>query len=110
MDTRPHASLILADLQPLLDPAPLRLETGITRLDNGLLVVAVRTDLHAGCKGRMLTGVLPSKPPSTSSGGIRTITSSIAAGTATGGAAKAMWARRSMRSSRWPTSRPWRRA
>ena len=37
----------------LLDPAPLRLETGITRLDNGLLVVAVRTDLH-GCKGRML--------------------------------------------------------
>ena len=53
MDTRPHASLILADLQPLLDPAPLRLETGITRLDNGLLVVAVRTDLH-GCKGRML--------------------------------------------------------
>ena len=32
---------------------PLRLETGITRLDNGLLVVAVRTDLH-GCKGRML--------------------------------------------------------
>lgn len=54
MDTHaPHASLILADLQPLLDPAPLRLETGITRLDNGLLVVAVRTDLH-GCKGRML--------------------------------------------------------
>ena len=110
MDTHAPRQPHLADLQPLLDPAPLRLETGITRLDNGLLVVAVRTDLH-GCKGRMLTGgSSSSKPPSTSSGGIRTITSSIAAGTATGGAAKAMWARRSMRSSRWPTSRPWRRA
>ena len=70
--------------------------------------VACRTDLH----GRICWtgGSSSSKPPSTSSGGIRTITSSIAAGTATGGAAKAMWARRSMRSSRWPTSRPWRRA
>lgn len=37
----------------LLAPAPLRLETGISRLADGALVVAVRTDLH-GCKGRML--------------------------------------------------------
>ncbi|MDC8757316.1 DAPG hydrolase family protein [Janthinobacterium fluminis] len=43
----------LSSIDDLLQPAPLRLETGIARLPNGCLVVAVRTDLH-GCKGRML--------------------------------------------------------
>ena len=53
--TTPHpdAAHIAADLDTLLDPAPLRLETGITRLPGGGLIVAARTDLH-GCKGRML--------------------------------------------------------
>ena len=37
----------------LLDPFPLHLETGITRLDDGCLLVAARTELH-GCSGRML--------------------------------------------------------
>lgn len=49
----PDDSRILADIDTLLDPSPLRLETGITRLPGGGLVVAARTDLH-GCKGRML--------------------------------------------------------
>lgn len=43
----------LSAIDTLLNPKPLHLETGITRLGNGTLVVAVRTDLH-GCKGRML--------------------------------------------------------
>jgi len=43
----------IAYIDDLLDPAPVRLETGISRLESGALVVAVRTDLH-GCKGRML--------------------------------------------------------
>lgn len=43
----------IAYIDDLLDPAPIRLETGISRLDSGELVVAVRTDLP-GCKGRML--------------------------------------------------------
>ncbi|MFD2232373.1 DAPG hydrolase family protein [Phaeospirillum tilakii] len=43
----------MAYIDDLLDPAPLRLETGLSRLESGALVVAVRTDLH-GCKGRML--------------------------------------------------------
>ncbi|WP_445658867.1 DAPG hydrolase family protein [Achromobacter sp. NCFB-sbj8-Ac1-l] len=53
--TTPHpdAAYIAADLDTLLSPAPLRLETGITRLPGGGLIVAARTDLH-GCKGRML--------------------------------------------------------
>ena len=53
--TTPHpdAAYIAADLDTLLNPAPLRLETGITRLPGGGLIVAARTDLH-GCKGRML--------------------------------------------------------
>jgi hypothetical protein len=36
----------------LLDPAPMRLETGFERLADGVLHVAVRTDLH-GCTGEM---------------------------------------------------------
>lgn len=43
----------IAYIDDLLRPAPIRLETGISRLESGALVVAVRTDLH-GCKGRML--------------------------------------------------------
>ncbi|MGO4618984.1 hypothetical protein AB4Z34_05070 [Ensifer sp. 2YAB10] len=40
-------------INDLLDPRPMRTETGIVRLDTGALVVAVRTELP-GCKGRML--------------------------------------------------------
>lgn len=43
----------IAYIEDLLTPAPIRLETGISRLESGELVVAVRTDLP-GCKGRML--------------------------------------------------------
>ncbi|MBP2310668.1 hydrolase [Azospirillum melinis] len=43
----------ITHIDDLLNPAPVRLETGISRLESGALVVAVRTDLH-GCKGRML--------------------------------------------------------
>ncbi|GGY25393.1 DAPG hydrolase family protein [Paludibacterium paludis] len=39
-------------IDELLDPAPLRLETGLERLPDGRLLVAVRTDLH-GCSGKM---------------------------------------------------------
>lgn len=41
------------DINQLLLPAPLRMEMGIERDEQGLLTVAVRADLH-GCKGRML--------------------------------------------------------
>ncbi len=41
------------DINELLRPQPLRLEMGLTRSTDGLLTVAIRTDLH-GCKGRML--------------------------------------------------------
>ncbi|HDX8340992.1 TPA: hydrolase [Aeromonas dhakensis] len=41
------------DINELLRPQPLRLEMGLTRSTEGLLTVAIRTDLH-GCKGRML--------------------------------------------------------
>ena len=41
------------DINELLKPEPLRLEMGLSRSADGLLTVAVRTDLH-GCKGRML--------------------------------------------------------
>ncbi|QGZ42329.1 hydrolase [Pseudoduganella flava] len=43
----------LGPLDGLLDRAPLPLETGIARLPNGCLLVAVRTDLP-GCRGRMV--------------------------------------------------------
>lgn len=43
----------VSDVNQLLLPNPLRMEMGIERDENGLLTVAVRTDLH-GCKGRML--------------------------------------------------------
>ncbi|RDL48995.1 Phloretin hydrolase [Ensifer sp. M14] len=48
-----HARAGIGYINDLLDPVPMRLETGISRLDTGALVVAVRTELP-GCKGRML--------------------------------------------------------
>lgn len=42
----------LAQVDRLLDPAPMRLETGYERQGNGILHVAVRTDLPA-CTGAM---------------------------------------------------------
>ena len=41
------------DIHDLLNPAPLKLEMGLSRLASGELLVAVRTDMH-GCKGEML--------------------------------------------------------
>jgi hypothetical protein len=43
----------ISRIDELLHATPLRLETGISRLPSGCLVVACRTDLH-GCSGRML--------------------------------------------------------
>ncbi len=52
-----HPSLLapwgVNDINELLKPEPLRLEMGLSRSADGLLTVAVRTDMH-GCKGRML--------------------------------------------------------
>lgn len=42
----------LDDAGPLLDPTPLPLELGYERFDDGILHVAVRTDMH-GCTGEM---------------------------------------------------------
>ncbi len=42
----------LTDVGPLLDPTPLNLETGYERLPDGVLHIAVRTDMH-GCTGEM---------------------------------------------------------
>lgn len=58
------------NVNDILLPAPLRLEMGIERDENGLLTVAVRTDLH-GCKGRMVEWWFTFlKQRSTSAGGI----------------------------------------
>jgi len=43
----------LNEVDRLLDPAPMRLETGFERLANGVLHIACRTDMH-GCTGEML--------------------------------------------------------
>jgi len=42
----------LSEAGALLDPAPLELEMGYERSPDGVLHVAVRTDLH-GCTGEM---------------------------------------------------------
>ena len=42
----------LSETASLLDPSPLKLETGYERLPDGVLHVACRTDLH-GCTGEM---------------------------------------------------------
>ena len=53
-DTTPHDHpWRIARTGDLLDPFPQHLETGITRLPDGCLLVAARTELH-GCSGRML--------------------------------------------------------
>ncbi|MDX8568068.1 hypothetical protein OZ668_08735 [Elizabethkingia sp. HX XZB] len=44
---------MFSTVNQLLSPKPMLLETGVKRLDNGMLLVSVRTDLH-GCKSRML--------------------------------------------------------
>ncbi|OWW22732.1 DAPG hydrolase family protein [Noviherbaspirillum denitrificans] len=43
----------LSHIDSMLSPKPLHIETGISRLASGVLMVSIRTDLH-GCKGRML--------------------------------------------------------
>ena len=42
----------LSEVSALLDPTPLHLETGYERFPDGVLHVAVRTDMH-GCTGEM---------------------------------------------------------
>lgn len=42
----------LTEVAPLLQPNPLRLETGFERLPSGVLHIAVRTDMH-NCTGEM---------------------------------------------------------
>ncbi|WP_322068700.1 DAPG hydrolase family protein [Paraburkholderia bannensis] len=51
----------LGDVGQLLNPAPLRLETGFERLDDGVLHVACRTDLH-NCSGEMFEWWFRSRP------------------------------------------------
>ncbi|WP_027819815.1 DAPG hydrolase family protein [Paraburkholderia bannensis] len=51
----------LGDAGQLLNPAPLRLETGYERLDDGVLHVACRTDLH-NCSGEMFEWWFRSRP------------------------------------------------
>lgn len=48
-------------LDRLLDPAPLTLEMGYERLENGVLHIACRTDLHA-CTGEMFEWWFRSRP------------------------------------------------
>ncbi len=51
----------LNEVNRLLDPAPLPLETGYERLPDGVLHVACRTDLH-GCTGEMFEWWFRSRP------------------------------------------------
>ena len=51
----------LGEVGLLLNPAPLRLETGYERLDDGVLHVACRTDLH-NCTGEMFEWWFRSRP------------------------------------------------
>ncbi len=44
--------MLLSEIAALLDPAPLPMETGYERLPDGVLHVAVRTDMH-NCSGEM---------------------------------------------------------
>ena len=44
--------MLLSEVNRLLDPAPMALETGFERLPDGALHIACRTDLH-GCTGEM---------------------------------------------------------
>lgn len=49
------------DFSRLLDPAPMALEMGFRRLENGVLHVAVRTDMHR-CTGKMFDWWFGSRP------------------------------------------------
>ncbi|WP_176046556.1 hypothetical protein [Burkholderia sp. BCC1644] len=51
----------LTEVAPLLDPAPLKLETGYERFDDGTVHVACRTDLH-NCTGEMFEWWFRSRP------------------------------------------------
>lgn len=51
----------LTQLDALLNPFPLALETGVERLPDGSLHVAVRTDMH-GCTGEMFEWWFRSRP------------------------------------------------
>ncbi|WP_179402120.1 DAPG hydrolase family protein [Burkholderia guangdongensis] len=51
----------LDEVESLLDPTPLRLETGYERLPDGVLHVACRTDLH-NCTGEMFEWWFRSRP------------------------------------------------
>ena len=53
--------MIFAEAGRLLDPAPLPLEVGWERLPDGVLHVAVRTDMHA-CNGKMFDWWFGSRP------------------------------------------------
>jgi hypothetical protein len=51
----------LSEVDRLLDPAPMPLETGYERLPAGVLHVACRTDMH-GCSGEMFEWWFRSRP------------------------------------------------
>ena len=51
----------MSEVNRLLDPVPMRLETGWERLPDGVLHVACRTDLH-GCTGEMFEWWFRSRP------------------------------------------------
>ena len=53
--------MLLSEAHRLLDPVPLRLETGWERLPDGVLHVACRTDLH-GCTGERVEWWFRSRP------------------------------------------------
>lgn len=53
--------MLYSDVDRLLDPTPLPLETGYERLPDGVLHVACRTDLH-GCTGEMFEWWFRSRP------------------------------------------------
>lgn len=53
--------MLLTDVDQLLDPFPLALETGVERLPDGSLHVACRTDMH-DCRGEMFEWWFRSRP------------------------------------------------
>lgn len=53
--------MLLTEVDLLLNPYPLALETGVERLQDGSLHVACRTDMH-GCRGEMFEWWFRSRP------------------------------------------------
>ena len=53
--------MMFSEVGQLLRPEPLRLETGYERLEDGVLHVACRTDMH-GCSGEMFEWWFRSRP------------------------------------------------